>query len=105
MPRAIRKEVVRVLKGGKICPMKLAEEEQVFYTSNEELEDEEKNIVEELSKIKGVPSYWLVRKWGESEYWLVFECVLKEELEKEILNTLMQHYLYWHSQSPNYGIY
>lgn len=100
MPRSIKREVVKKVKFIKSL-------DDIIPISQSECASDEKYIVDLLSTIQGLPSYWLISSKDENDlYFIVFETLLNKELEEKIIsNSYLEDYLYDESYSPYYGIY
>ena len=101
MPRSIKKEVI------KCCYLFFHSVDNIIPISQSDYASDEKWIVDFLSEIKGLPSYWLISsKCDRSIYFIVFESLLNEKCEEKIISSYyLEDELFDESHSPYYGIY
>ena len=95
MPRSIKKELVKRINLFQSMT-------DIIPISQAECAYKEKEMVEKLSKIRGLPSYWLVSSKANTDYfYVVFESRLSFDCETKFLyGELIDK-----SYSPYYGIY
>lgn len=100
MPRSIKKEIVQRLAGFDSIS-------DIIPISESNVADNEKYVINILSRIKGLPNYWLISSINtKNSYYIVFESILTKKCEEEIFSDYyLEDDLFRESESPYYGIY